>query len=120
MRCPRGPGAPGGSVLAWLKTRACLARAVAAAQKKGSKKKKDKSVLLDDAQKRRERITLVLFFVGGTAIVFGMILLSKFLSKPDPIDAIQEDKVSLYGFAAFGILTTVGLIYQKLTKKRTA
>jgi hypothetical protein len=86
------------------------------AGKAGKKKSKEGSVLMDDAQRRRERITLLLFFLGGITIVIGMFLLSSFLS----VGVRDVNRPLLYTFAVGAVLVTAGILYQVFTRKKTA
>lgn len=71
-----------------------------------SKKPKAKSDVLEDpALVRHERLTLVLYLLGGLAIVAGMVVLSEFLSQGKPSRLALIIAGSLAGIFAVGFLT---------------
>lgn len=73
---------------------------------KNVSKKAKETALEDPAQVRHDRLTLMLYLLGGVAIIAGMIVLSEFLSagKADRIVLIIAG--SLFGLLAIGILVT--------------
>jgi hypothetical protein len=82
-------------------------------KKKGKSKE---SPLLDDRQRRRERITLGLMILALPTAIFGMVVISTFLSRgPDNVN-----QFALYGFLVCAAIMTAGIIFQKVTKKRPA
>ena len=78
------------------------------ARKNVSKKAKgkDKGALDDPVTTRRERLTLVIYLLGGVAIIAGMIVLSEFLSQGKPDQTVLIIAGSLFGVVALGILAT--------------
>lgn len=55
-----------------------------AASARNVSKKAKTPVLEDEKLRRHERFTLVLYLLGGPAIIAGMVVLSEFLSQGEP------------------------------------
>jgi UDP-N-acetylmuramyl pentapeptide phosphotransferase/UDP-N-acetylglucosamine-1-phosphate transferase len=79
---------------------------MAAARKNVSKKPKGKDELEDPSTTRRERLTLIIYLLGGVAIIAGMVVLSEFLSQGKPDRTVLIVAGSLFGVVALGILAT--------------
>ncbi len=87
--------------------RARVAAAIMAdAKRKNVSKKPKETVVGDPAVTRRERLTLVIYLLGGVAIIAGMIVLSEFLSQGKPDRTVLIIAGTLFGVVALGILVT--------------
>ena len=79
---------------------------MADAKRKNVSKKSKEPVIQDEAVTRRERLTLIIYLLGGVAIIAGMIVLSEFLSQGKPNQTVLIIAGSLFGIVALGILGT--------------
>lgn len=81
---------------------------MADARKSGSKKGKGKDATLEDEHDARwMRLTLILYLLGGAAIISGMVVLSEFLSKGKAENTVLIVAGSLFGVLAIGIVIVV-------------
>ncbi|MEK6974960.1 MAG: hypothetical protein AABY18_01295 [Candidatus Thermoplasmatota archaeon] len=76
---------------------------MASARKNVSKKVKQ-PVLEDPKLVRHERLTLVLYLLGGPALIAGMVVLSEFLSRGKPSQLPLIIAGTLFGICAVGFL----------------
>lgn len=73
-------------------------------RKNVSKKAKDE--LDDEHVTRREKLTLVIYLLGGVAIIAGMVVLSQFLSAGEVDKPVWITGAALGGAALVGVLIT--------------
>ena len=73
---------------------------------KNVSKKPKEPTLVDPVQARYDRLTLVLYLLGGVAIIAGMIVLSEFLSAGKADRTVLIIAGSLFGIVALGVLVT--------------
>jgi hypothetical protein len=77
------------------------------ASKNVSKKPKEKPTLEGEHDARWMRLTLVIYLLGGVAIIAGMIVLSEFLSAGKADKTVLIIAGTLFGIVALGVLGTV-------------